>query len=221
MKGIQVQTLTTVEVDARSRPIGVAVVDDHHAIRAGLEAALAAQPGLVCVGTASEVEQLAPLLYRARPDVLILDYHLPRSNGLRLCREVTRDVLAPAVVVYSAYADASLVVPAMVAGAGALVDKGAPVRDLFAAIRSVAAGGSWLPLPIPELLGAARASLDASEHALFDQIMEGAAPANIASSLAVVRSELDTRIDEMVERLCAGVAVGSPPPDEPLREAAP
>jgi DNA-binding NarL/FixJ family response regulator len=211
VKGIQVQTLTTSEVGAHPQLIGVAVVDDHHAIRAGLEAALATQPGLVCVGTASEVEQLAPLLYRARPDVVILDYHLPRSNGLRLCREVARGVGAPAVVIYSAYADSSLIVPAMVAGAGALVDKAAPVRELFEAIRTVAAGASCLPLPIPELLGAARASLDQSDHALFDQIIGGAAPADIASRLDVARSELHARVDEMVARLCARIAAGSPP----------
>jgi CheY-like chemotaxis protein len=104
VKEAHVQTLT------RSRPIDVAVVDDRHAIRAGLEAAIATQPGLVCVGTASEAEQAAPLLYRA-PDVLILDYHLPRSNGLRLCRQIERDVVAPAIIIYSAYIDLSLVVP--------------------------------------------------------------------------------------------------------------
>ena len=213
------QTLTTAEVGARSRPIEIAVVDDHHAIRAGLEAAIASQPGLVCVGTASEAEQVAPLLYRTRPDVVVLDYHLPRSNGLRLCRQVTRDVVAPAVVIYSAYADASLVVPTIVAGAGALVDKGAAVRDLFEAIRSVATGGAWLPSPIPELLSAARAALDARDHALFDLIMEGAAPANIATRLGVTRSVLDTRIDDVVERLCAGVAVGSPPAKSVSRPA--
>jgi DNA-binding NarL/FixJ family response regulator len=220
VKGIQVQTLPTVEVGAPPRPTRVAVVDDHHAIRADLEAALAAQPGLVCVGTASEVEQVAPLLYRARPDVLILDYHLPRSNGLRLCRRVTRSVGSPAVVIYSAYVDASLVVPAMVAGAGALVDKGAPARELFEAIRSVAAGRSSLPLPIPELLSAARASLDATDHLLFDQIMEGASVADIANSLGVARSESHTRIDAMVDRLCAGFAAGSSPPDTPVPEEA-
>ena len=204
------QALTTAEVGARSRSISVAVVDDHHAIRAGLKAAIASQPGIVCVGTAAEAEHLAPLLYRTRPDVVILDFHLPRSNGLRLCRQITREVGAPAVVIYSAYADASLAVPAMVAGAGALVDKGAPVRDLFEAVRSVAAGDSWLPSPIPELLSAARASLDASDRGLFDQIMEGATPVDIARTHGVTRSEFDTRIDEMVERLCASVVVGSP-----------
>jgi DNA-binding NarL/FixJ family response regulator len=219
VKGIQVQTLTTSEVGAHPRPVGVAVVDDHHAIRAGLEAALATQPGLVCVGTASAVEQLAPLLYRARPDVVILDYHLPRGDGLRLCREVARGVGAPAVVIYSAYADASLVVPAIVAGAGALVDKAAPVRELFEAIRSVAAGGSCLPLPIPELLGAARASLDASDHALFDQIIGGAPPADVASRLDLAHAELHARIDEMVARLSARVAVGSPPRNDLVPEA--
>jgi DNA-binding NarL/FixJ family response regulator len=187
--------------------IRVAVVDDHHAIRVGLEAAIASQPGITCVGTVADGEQLAALLYRARPDVLVLDYHLPRTDGLRLCRQIKRDVLAPAVVLYSAYADASLAVSRIVAGADALVDKAAPARELFEAIRCVATGGSCMPPPIPELLARARGALDAEDQPIFDRLIEGAARADIASTLGLARAALEHRIDIMLERLPISVAV--------------
>src|SRR3954451_11468298 len=92
--------------------VRVVVVDDHAAIRMGLRAAIDSRPPLVCVGVAADGEQLAPLLYRTRPDVVILDYDLPRANGLELCRRVKADVPAPAVLLYSAYADAVLALAA-------------------------------------------------------------------------------------------------------------
>src|SRR5689334_17205420 len=73
--------------------IRVAVVDDHAAIRLGLTAAIDAQPGMVCAGVAADADEAHPLLHRTRPDVVVLDYHLPRVDGLELCRRIKSDVL--------------------------------------------------------------------------------------------------------------------------------
>jgi hypothetical protein len=51
----------------------VVIVDDHHAVRLGHQMALEAEPGLVPVGTASTAGELAPLLDRVDPDVVLLD----------------------------------------------------------------------------------------------------------------------------------------------------
>jgi len=139
--------------------VRVAVVDDHAAIRLGLTAAIEAQPGLVCAGVAANAEEMDPLLHRTRPDVVVLDYHLPRVDGLELCQRTKSDVLAPAVLLYSAYADAALDVPSLVAGADGVVHESSSTRELFEAIRVVAAGGLYMPPLIPALLEAAGAAL--------------------------------------------------------------
>ncbi len=196
------QALTNTGVTAtRSDSIRVAIVDDHAAIRSGLEAAIAPEPGLACVGLVADAEQLAPLIYRAQPEVVVLDYHLPRVNGLLLCRQIKADVLAPAVIMYTAFADAGLVIPTVVAGADGLVDKSAPARELFEAIRCVSHGGSWLPRAIPELLHAARGALDVEDIPILELLVQRTPHAQIASQLAIERADLERHIDRMLTRL--------------------
>src|SRR3954454_15179933 len=59
-KGVPVQTLMSHDVTARAALVRLAVLDDHQAVRAGLEYAIRSERGIACVGTASDAEQLAP-----------------------------------------------------------------------------------------------------------------------------------------------------------------
>jgi two-component system response regulator DevR len=185
-----------------SRPvIRIAVVDDHAAVRMGLEAAIGAWPGFVCVGTASDGDRLEPLLYRTRPDVVILDYRLPRTDGLWLCRRIKSQVPTPRVLLYSAYADPALVVPAMIAGADGIVDKSAPARELREAVHAVATGASHLPAPIPELLQAAGEALPTQDRPILRLLVAFTPRREIAARLDLSRAALEERIGCMLDRL--------------------
>jgi DNA-binding NarL/FixJ family response regulator len=185
----------------RPRALSVVVVDDHAAVRLGLTAAISSRPGLVCVGAVPDGELLPALLYRARPDVVVLDYELPRVNGLELCRRIKADVPAPAVVLYSAYADQALTIPALVAGVDAMVHKGAPAVELFAAIEAVAAGETLLPAPVPELAEAAGRTVDAADRRLLELLVRQTPRPDVATQLDLSQAELALRVDRMVERL--------------------
>jgi DNA-binding NarL/FixJ family response regulator len=143
--------------------ITVAIIDDHHAIRLGLRTALLSEPGLEPVGSAVDAAEPAVLMYRTRPDVVLLDYHLPGTDGLTLCRRIKPEVPAPAVVLF--FADPSMTVPAIVAGADAVVHKGGQTRDLFDAIRQTARGDKALPPVSEPLLEAAGQSARARRPA--------------------------------------------------------
>jgi two-component system, NarL family, response regulator DevR len=181
--------------------IRVAVADDHHAVRLGLHAALRSEPGLVPVGAASDGHGLAPLLRTTAPDVVLLDYHLPDTDGLTLCRRIKADPPAPAVILYSGFADDSMTVPALVAGADGIVHKGEPARDLFEAIRRVARGGSALPAVSPPLLRAAGEALDPQDRPVLAMLVDGTSPADIAATLQLGPGELRERITRMLARL--------------------
>src|SRR5690606_19455913 len=126
----------------RRKPmIRVVVVDDHPALRAGLETVLASEPGIHCAGSSSgDEESVWPLLRRVEPDLILLDYHLPKGDGLQLCYRIKQQVPAPKVIIFSAYASPELMLPAQLAGADGLLSKGVGARELFETIRSVEAG---------------------------------------------------------------------------------
>jgi DNA-binding NarL/FixJ family response regulator len=187
--------------------IRLLIVDDHPAMRAGLTTVLRAEPGLVPLAAAASTDELEPMLHRTRPDVVLLDYHLPNdTDGLRLCRRIKRTVPAPAVLLYSAYADASLVVPAILAGADGILNKSAPASELYDAIRSVARGERVLP-PVPrELLEAATHALEPADLPVLGMVLDGTTAAEVAETLRVSPAEISRRLDAMIDRLRVEVA---------------
>ena len=189
--------------------ISILIVDDHPALQAGLMAVLRSEPGLVPIATAQSEHDLWPALRRSRPDVVLLDYHLPPADGLLLCRQIKRTIPPPAVLMFSAYADAKLVVPARLAGADGLVSKSAPAPELYDAIRTVAGGKAVMPPVERHLLADASAKLDPEDLPILGMALESTPPADIAETLRIQPDELNHRIDRMIARLRVDVPLGS------------
>jgi two-component system response regulator DevR len=193
--------------------IRVAIVDDHHALRLGLDTAIRSEPGLVPAGVAATAAELAPVLYRNRPDVVLLDYNLPDGDGLSVCRDIKSRVPAPGVILYSAFADASMTVPAIVAGVDGIVNKGMPARELFEAIREVARGGDALPAISSEQLEAASLTLDAADLPILGMLIDRTPPHDIADTLRLELPVLRRRIGRMLSRLQASLGRSRHPLD--------
>lgn len=175
------------------------VVDDHPALRAGLGAVLEAEPGLIHVGAAAgDHESLWPALDRIRPDVVLLDFHLPQDDGLQMCSRIKQRVLAPKVVLYSAHAGPGLVLGATLAGADALLSKAAPARELVDVIRRVAAGERPLPPVHPEHLDAAAARIRPEDLPLLGLMLAGTSRKDIATTMGLDAGELPERIRRLL-----------------------
>jgi DNA-binding NarL/FixJ family response regulator len=186
--------------------IRLLIVDDHPAMRAGLTAVLRAEPGIVPLGAASSEDDLPGMLERTSPDVVLLDYHLPGADGLKLCRRLKRGDRAPAVLLYSAYADSAMVVPAILAGADGVLNKSAPAPELFDALRAVARGDRVLP-PVPRaLLEAAGARVEPEDMPILAMMIDGTSPEDVADALRADDRDVARRIDAMIERLRVEIA---------------
>jgi DNA-binding NarL/FixJ family response regulator len=181
--------------------IRVAVLDDHPAVRAGLDAILEPEPDLVAVGSAADEEAVWPLLRRAQPAVVVLDVHHPGRDGLMLCLQIKSALQPPAVVLYSATTPASLVVAAAVAGADAVVGKSSSTLKLLEAIRTVAHTPRPRPAVSAPVRAEAAAMLDPFDHAILAMRLAGDSPAAIAGTLSLPVAEVADRIGVIVSSL--------------------
>lgn len=132
---------TPVPADA---PLAIVIADDHAVVRQGLRLLLEAEPGLVVIGEASNLDETRASLRAHAPDVLVLDLHLRRELSLGAISELRAISPTTAIVILTMDDDPAFVAPAWAAGAAGYVLKEAPRADLVRAIRTVGGGGRYL-----------------------------------------------------------------------------
>lgn len=181
--------------------ISVVVVDDHAAVREGIRGLLEAEPDIELVAALADA-RAAVRLVRTRPSaVMVLDYHLPDEDGLSLCLRLKCGERPPRVVIYSAFADDSLAVRALVAGADAVLPKSSDPEDLSSAIRALAAGASHPARPSPSSLRSAGALLGSEDLPILGMLMQRTPATEIAEAMGTTEEWLTARRWAMLARL--------------------
>ena len=123
------------------------IVDDHDLFRAGVRGSL--PDDIDVVGDASEGDAAVELIRERRPDVVLLDVHMPDGGGVQVLRSL-KDVVDSVFLALSASDAPEDVVAVIRAGARGYVTKTISPDELAQAIRSVAAGE---PVFSPKLAG--------------------------------------------------------------------
>ena len=197
-------TIPLVQMDptrSQSALIRAVVVDDHPAMRAGIRAVLDAAPDLQLVGEASGANELWPVLTRTAPDVVLVDFHLSGDDGLLLCHRIKRMTPAPRVVINSAYADESLIAPAMIAQADALLAKHATSAVLCETLREVVSEGWQPPELAPHLRERLVALLHPDEVALVGLLLLRTPTDELMRATGLPKEELIERVEAMLRRI--------------------
>jgi DNA-binding NarL/FixJ family response regulator len=122
--------------------IRLVLVDDHELIRAGVRAELtrrdaATEPTIDVVGEAGSVEDAVDVIRRTRPDVVLLDVHLPGGGGRAVIEGLTSDKLPTRFLALSVSDAADDVIGVVRAGARGYVTKSISPADLQTAIGRV------------------------------------------------------------------------------------
>jgi DNA-binding NarL/FixJ family response regulator len=129
------------------RAIRIVLVDDHGMFRSGVRAELAAEESIEVVGEAADVEGAIATIHAARPDVVLLDVHLPggleRPGGrevLRACADLLSGPDPVRFLALSVSDAAEDVISVIRAGARGYVTKTISGPELAAALHRVADG---------------------------------------------------------------------------------
>lgn len=123
--------------------IQVALVDDHHVVRRGIESFLKAMPDMAIVGSAESGEVLLQHLERWLPDVIVMDLYMPGGiDGIETTRQLRAISPHTQVVVLTAHTDDERVIAALRAGAIGYIRKESDPMLLVDAIRGANNGQS-------------------------------------------------------------------------------
>ncbi|MCB1978666.1 MAG: response regulator [Burkholderiaceae bacterium] len=133
-----------------ARAITVFVVDDHNLFRRGLVALLSQDEGLCVVGEAGDAGEALRLVPGLRPDVILLDNHLPGVLGVDAVRGLRAASPASRVLMLTVSEDAQDLAAALRNGAQGYLLKTIDGDLLGQAIARAAAGE---PVVSPELMG--------------------------------------------------------------------
>ncbi len=177
--------------------IRVLVVEDFPLVRDGVVAALGRDPGIDVVGAAADGREGLALAHAHRPDVILLDLHMPEIGGMMVLERLRNELPATKAIVMTATEKAEPLLDAVAAGAAGYLTKRTSGEELRQAILTVHGGGSVIaPQLAPHLLQAysrattgeapdVRQKLTATEHEVLRLVAQGMTDGQIAEHLFV------------------------------------
>jgi two-component system response regulator DevR len=198
---------------AEMRRIRILIVDDHELVRAGLRTLLAADPGIEVVAEAANGTQALALARERRPEVVLLDAHLPDIGGAEVCQRLHAEVPGVAVAMLTTFSDDELVRRCVSAGADGYLLKDIERLDLGRNIRALARGEAVIdPKVAPLVLAAARLAGPAGEsdqplterqRDVLQFVAEGRSNREIAERMYLSELTVKGYIEEILRQLGA------------------
>ncbi len=164
--------------------------------------------GFLVVGGATTGTEALDRLVALTPNLAILDVRMPGLSGIEITRELTRKGSRTRVILYTGYDDEGTLLTAIDAGAFGFVGKDAPVDVLLSAVRTVAAGGTYIDATLGQAL-ARRAALDRHpaiskrEQEVLALVSNGLDTAEIGRRLFISPSTVRSHVERAMAKLAA------------------
>jgi DNA-binding NarL/FixJ family response regulator len=128
--------------------IRVGLADDQALVRSGLKALLGLLGGIEVVAEAEDGEAAVAAALSVTLDVLLLDVRMPKLNGVEVIEKLARQKRLPPTLLLTTFEDDTALIQGVKAGARGYLLKGVSPETLLDAIRTVAAGGTYLYAPL-------------------------------------------------------------------------
>jgi DNA-binding NarL/FixJ family response regulator len=192
-------------------PLRLVLIEDHQALREGLELLLGRE-GCDVVGAAGTAAEGRKLVEELAPDVSLVDIRLGEDDGIALTRSLLADDPERRVVLYTGSADEELLFSGLDSGARGYALKDGSPRELVDALAQVAGGGSYVDPRLRPALLSRRAterlpSLSAREREILDMLAQGLTGEAVAEQLVLSAETVKTHIRNAMTKLEAHTRV--------------
>ncbi|MBL7258521.1 response regulator [Paractinoplanes lichenicola] len=186
--------------------ISLLIVDDHPVVRDGLRGMFSADPRFEVLGEAGDGAEAVTAAETLRPDVILMDLRMPRTDGVTAIRELAARKVPARVLVLTTYDTDSDVIPAIEAGATGYLLKDAPRDELFRAVEAAAQGQAVLsPVVATRLMGQMRqpaaAPLSQREIEVLALIAKGKTNREAARQLLISEATVKTHLLHVYAKL--------------------
>ena len=138
--------------NSTAAPIRVLIADDQRVVRDGLAMLVGLLDGIEVVATAEDGSRALEQAQAYRPDLVMMDLHMPHLDGVEATRRICTELPDAGVLVMTTYVDDTDLFPALQAGARGYLTKDVTAEEIRAAIHAVAAGKTHLAPDIQQRL---------------------------------------------------------------------
>jgi two-component system, NarL family, response regulator DevR len=190
--------------------IRILLVDDHQIVRFGIRSLIEITEGLEVCGEAENLQTAYHKVAALAPDVVLLDIKLPDGDGAAGCREIKKLSPNTKVIILTAYAEDSIVLEAVMAGAEGYLLKNIDSSNIIAAIRDVAAGKSALGGEITSKVmnalkldqGESR-ELTPQEKNILELVSQGKTNKEIGETLYIAEKTVRNNVSRILKKINA------------------
>lgn len=189
--------------------IRVLIADDHTLFRRGLTSLLAETGEFEVVGEAACGDEAVQLAAALRPDVVLMDVHMPGGGGVEAVRRLNQAQPSLPVIMLTVSENDDDLLGAIRAGAKGYFLKNAETEELFAALRQVSAGQAVIDPALTDRLfqhiaqppaSAADTPLTLREAEILQLIANGCTNREIAAQLHVSENTVKTHVARILEK---------------------
>src|ERR1700743_3046972 len=207
--------------------VRVLIAEDQALVRRGTSVLLSMEPDMEVVGQACDGVEAIAMANQLRPDIVLMDLHMPRLGGVAATREITRTLPGTQVLVLTTLNDDETVFEAVRAGAQGYLLKDVTEQELLETIRALKRGESRLTPQIArkvmdqfrrlalsaqsepmraELTAAAppeAEALNEKEEKVLELIAEGMSNRQIGSALFLAEGTVKNYVSRIMDKLHA------------------
>lgn len=188
----------------------VLLVDEMALVREGIAELIEATGRYSVVAHCGDGVTAEELVALRRPDVVIVDFNIPRLFSLELVRHLHASEHPPMVIILSARGDRKLVLECLRSGVHGFVLKSGPCSNLLHALDQIVTGGVYVSpeIQLDKLFGSRREapenpldSLSSREYQVFSLLIEGIRAKEIAARLDLSPKTVDTYRASLMRKL--------------------
>jgi DNA-binding NarL/FixJ family response regulator len=192
------------------KAVRIVVVDDHRLVLEALERILEADDGFNVVGTTNFGAEVLGIVERTRPDMVLMDVHMPDMSGLDVLDGLKRHHADVQVVFISAGADSGEIRSALQRGAAGYLVKSINPNDVPGALRQIRDGTAYMNVEgedgdaAPSAPGSAlavRAGLTPKEIDILKAVCRGLTNREIAKEMWVTEQTVKFHLSNLYRKL--------------------